>query len=241
MVKLYEFHDTNRLMASWWKEEKKFSNQSNGWYGTTNLREPYIYLMALIFQLYGEKDCTKFSEAWIPLAYIVAILGSSFNWGAIISKKLSTNVLQAQTPKEGEAPAFHMASYMLYVIYGRNVFAAMNLRWHVAKLHVHVYFDILWENIYKKYYALICNEFIVRIFFIIFKREFSRLFVATKKMILKLGHWYLDEHTTYIRVFGATRAPHFLPSHIPDRLIIGEICYQTILQGYNATLVKDKK
>jgi hypothetical protein len=31
------------------------------------------------------------------------------------------------------------------------------------------------------------------------------------------------------------------PAHVPDRLVIGEICYQMILKGYNATLVKDKK
>jgi hypothetical protein len=79
VVKFYEFHDTNRLMASWWKEEKKFTNWSNGWYGTVNLRETYIYLMALICRLYGEKECSKFSEAWMPLAYTVAISGSSFN------------------------------------------------------------------------------------------------------------------------------------------------------------------
>jgi hypothetical protein len=153
MVKFYEFHDTSRLMASWWKEDKKFTNRSNNWYGTMNLREPYIYLMALICWLYGEKDCTKFSEAWMPLAYTVAISGSSFNWGEIISKKLSTNVLQAQTSKEGEAPTFHMASYLLDVICTRNVFAGMNLSWHVAELPVHVYFNILWENRYKKSYA----------------------------------------------------------------------------------------
>jgi hypothetical protein len=29
--------------------------------------------------------------------------------------------------------------------------------------------------------------------------------------------------------------------YVPGRLVMGEICYQTILQGYNATLVKDKK
>jgi hypothetical protein len=50
-------------------------------------------------------------------------------------------------------------------------------------------------------------------------------------MISKVGHWYLDEHATYIRVFGATGAPHILPAHVPDRLVVGEICYQTILQG----------
>jgi hypothetical protein len=26
MVKFYEFHDTSRLMASWWREYKKFTN-----------------------------------------------------------------------------------------------------------------------------------------------------------------------------------------------------------------------
>jgi NAD-dependent dihydropyrimidine dehydrogenase PreA subunit len=56
VVKFYEVHDTSRLMASWWKEENKFTNQSNGWYGTINLRDPYICLMALISQLYGENE-----------------------------------------------------------------------------------------------------------------------------------------------------------------------------------------
>jgi len=69
VVKFYEFHDISRLMASWWKEEFFFTNWSNGWDGTVNLRETYIYLMALICRLYGEKDCSKFSEAWIPLEY----------------------------------------------------------------------------------------------------------------------------------------------------------------------------
>jgi hypothetical protein len=79
MVKFYEFHEINRLMASWWKEDKKFMNRSNDWYVTVNLRDPYIYLMALICQLYGERDCAKLSEAWMPLAYTVDIFGSRFN------------------------------------------------------------------------------------------------------------------------------------------------------------------
>jgi hypothetical protein len=127
MVKFYEFHYTSRLMASWWREENKFTNHSNGWYGTINLREPYIYLMALICQLYEEKDCSNFSEAWMPLSYIVAIVGSRFNWGSIISKQLRICVQQDQTSKEGETPNFYMASYLLDVICTRNVFARMNL------------------------------------------------------------------------------------------------------------------
>jgi hypothetical protein len=90
---------------------------------------------------------------------------------------------------------------------------------------------------------LICiyDEFIVHIHLILFKKECPRLSVAAKNMISKVGHWYLDERDTYIGVFEATGAPHILLVHVPDRLVVGEICYQTILQGYNASLVRDKK
>jgi hypothetical protein len=39
---------------------------------------------------------------------------------------------------------------------------------------------------------------------------------AAKKVISKFGHWYLDEHETYIRVFGAIGAPHFLPIYVSN-------------------------
>jgi hypothetical protein len=94
VVKFYEIHDTNRLLASWWKEYNKFTNMRNGRYTIVNLRDPYMYLMPLICRLYGEKDCSKFSEAWMPLAYTMEISGRSFNWGAVISNKLSINLSQ---------------------------------------------------------------------------------------------------------------------------------------------------
>jgi hypothetical protein len=94
---------------------------------------------------------------------------------------------------------------------------------------------------YKKYYALIYDEFISCSHFIIFNKEFPRLSAASKKMVSKVDHWYLDERSTYIRVFRATEAPHLLPTHVLDWFVVGEIYYQTILQGYNTTLVEDKK
>jgi hypothetical protein len=103
-------------MASWWREDTNFMNRTIGWYPTTNLREPYIYLMALLCRLHGEKDCSQFSEAWMPLAITVAISSIGFNWGTIISKQLSTCIKQAQVPKEGEFLTFYMASYLLDII-----------------------------------------------------------------------------------------------------------------------------
>jgi hypothetical protein len=75
----------------------------------------------------------------------------------------------------------------------------------------------------------------------LFKKECPRLSDAEKRVVSKVVHWYLDERDTYIRVFGATGALHMLTIYVPNQLVLGKICYHTILQGYNATLVKDKK
>jgi hypothetical protein len=112
---------------------------------------------------------------------MVAISKSSFNWGDIISKKLSICIQQAQTPKERETSAFYMASYLLDAMCARNIFSGMNLSWHVAEIPVQVYFNVLWENMYKKSYSLICDEFIECIYFILFKKECLRLRLRPKR------------------------------------------------------------
>jgi len=78
----------------------------------------------------------------MPLAYIVAISGSIFNWGAIISKQLSTRIEEAQNPKNGETPAFFMTSSLLDAICARNVFPGLSLSCNVSEFPFHVYFNI---------------------------------------------------------------------------------------------------
>jgi hypothetical protein len=138
VVNFYKSHDSSWVMASWGREDNKYTNRSTGWYHMANLRETYIYFMALICRLYGEKDCSIFSEEWMPLDYTVEISGSGFNWGVIISKQLSIYIQQAQKPKEGNTTTFYMASYLLDVMCARNIFDDINLSWHVAELPVHV-------------------------------------------------------------------------------------------------------
>jgi hypothetical protein len=106
----------------------------------------------------------------MPLDFTVAILGTGFNWGAIISKQLSTCIKKAQAPKEEDTPTFYMASYVLDVICARNDFARINRNWHPLELAVHVYFNILWEKRYKKSYVVIYDHFIAPIYFFLFRK-----------------------------------------------------------------------
>jgi hypothetical protein len=88
----YEKYERRKILNNWWKEDKKFTKRSRGRYAISNMREPYMYVMILFCRLYGEKDCSQFSEAWLPLAYYVAMWGRKFNWGGFISKQLSLNI-----------------------------------------------------------------------------------------------------------------------------------------------------
>jgi hypothetical protein len=60
-------------------------------------------------------------------------------------------------------------------------------------------------------------------------------------IIKNIGDWYLMEHGTYIRIYGATKAPHLLPCFFIDKLVLQEISYQTVIHGVGVTLYHKKK
>jgi hypothetical protein len=60
-------------------------------------------------------------------------------------------------------------------------------------------------------------------------------------IIKRIGNWYLMEHGTYIRVYGAMKSPHLLPRFVPDRLVLQEVAYQTVIHRVSGILYRDKK
>jgi hypothetical protein len=49
------------------------------------------------------------------------------------------------------------------------------------------------------------------------------------------------EHGTYIRIYGAMKPPHLVPWFIPDKLVLQEVAYQTIIHGVGGTLYRSMK
>jgi hypothetical protein len=70
---IYDGNNIGKILLGWWKEDKKFVNRNNGCYEIANLQELYMYLMKFLCCLYGEKGCSRFSYAFLPLAYIGSI------------------------------------------------------------------------------------------------------------------------------------------------------------------------
>jgi len=57
----------------------------------------------------------------------------------------------------------------------------------------------------------------------------------------RIGDWFVMENGTYIRVYGATKDPHFLPRFILDKFVLQEVAYQTLMNGTGETLTRDNK
>jgi hypothetical protein len=97
----------------------------------------------------------------------------------------------------------------------------------------------LWENKYKKRYTKKCDNFLTQLYFIIFHEECPKLTGHARNLIICIGSCYIQEDLTYINIFGATTTPHLFPRYVLDRLVVGKIAYQTILQGFDASLLKE--
>jgi hypothetical protein len=57
----------------------------------------------------------------------------------------------------------------------------------------------------------------------------------------KIADWYIEEHFSYIRVFGCSVPPHALPNFLPDRLVCREVAYQTVIGGISKELKAAQK
>jgi len=49
------------------------------------------------------------------------------------------------------------------------------------------------------------------------------------------------EHQNYIRIYGATKAPPLLQIFFPDKLVLQEVSYQTMIHKVGENLYEEKK
>jgi hypothetical protein len=118
------------------------------------LREPYQYLMGLLYMLYGLKDCSIFRDSWIPLSYDVANYGWTFKWGAILSSTITRALERTKENNTELALSFLMSAYLLDYVCASLEFLGMN--WEKNNnLPISEIFQHLWLNKYKSSYSII--------------------------------------------------------------------------------------
>jgi len=66
-----------------------------------------------------------------------------------------------------------------------------------------------------------------RVYMALFNKAPPRISVEAAATIKLLGHWYLEEYFTVIRI-GGNEEVDYLPWYVPDRLALREIAFQTV-------------
>lgn len=62
-----------------------------------------------------------------------------------------------------------------------------------------------------------------------------------KEGLESIGHWFVEELSSYIGLFGSEVSPHILPQYIPGILALREVANQVDLNGQTKNLSKLQK
>ena len=124
--------------------------------------------------------------------------------------------------------------------YASSSFPALNWCWSDKSPHVHIYcFDMWDDNFIARVYEL-CDLFLGSMYFKIFKDDAHAFSQGPRELISVYGDWYVGEYFSYIRIWGSNIV-HLLPRIVPDRMVLQEFAYQTVIYGAFSKLTKHKK
>jgi len=93
----------------------------------------------------------------------------------------------------------------------------------------------------KELFYEICNYVVVLIHISIYGSPPPRISDQIVANLGKIVDWYIEEHFSYIRVFGCFIPPHVLPIFLLDRLVCREIAHQIVLGGISKGLKEVQK
>ena len=76
---------------------------------------------------------------------------------------------------------------------------------------------------------------------LIFLIECNCMSEETLNIVEDNGHYYLSEEGLYLRMFGGTRAPSFLPKYATDYVVHKQVVRQLYIDGIGNFLFDHKK
>jgi hypothetical protein len=99
----------------------------------------------------------------------------------------------------------------------------------------------LWKEKAKYFFYEICNYVVVPMHIAIYGFPPPRISDQIVANLGKIANWYIEEHFSYITVFGCSVPPHALPMFLPDRLVCRELAHQTVLRGISKEIKAAQK
>jgi hypothetical protein len=137
------------------------------------------------------------------MIYEVTKRGIFFNQVAILSNSLEKSIGRVKYNTLLGPQELYISSYLLHVVCSCNSWIGLGWSWSLEKPHVHVYFKDLCKHTYKYHFSLICDGFLAPFYELIFYVPCPRISSEVVEVLKNIRDWYQNEHSTYIRVYGA--------------------------------------
>lgn len=167
--------------------------------------------------------------------HVVVEDGKVMNWANILAVNFLNTIRKYKDVVKGSEPPFFMAAYILDLVCVAIPFPELNLFWKCNTLAIHEMFQILWVDKYPVHFYSICSIIMPQVFCALNGSLPPRLSGEARNTIQLLGHWYLEEYFTVIRISG-NDVVHYLPWFVPDRLVLREISLQMVYCGLSVHL-----
>jgi hypothetical protein len=193
------------LIKDWCSRPEKFRVDSHGVYAISSLEPHMMYVAMMMCRLYGRENTAHFLLPWVPIMHTVAE-GYSFDWAKILSDNLVREITKYQSLKsKGQLAPFFMSAYIMDVVCFMTPFPLMGWNWTPTSVDpIHVYHSKLWEDKLRDFFYEICNRVVVPMHTAIYGFPPPRISNKIVANLGKIADWYIEEHFSYIRVFGCS-------------------------------------
>ena len=113
-------------------------------------------------------------------------------------------------------------------------FEKLNCSWKEGKEPIYAAYQILWAHKYHNFYKLICEEFLMPLYQLIFLEECKCLSEGDQDIIMEYGDYFFSEEGTYLRMYGGTKANLMLPKYSIDYVVHKEAIRQLFLDVFGS-------
>ena len=112
-----------------------------------------------------------------------------------------------------------MGSFLINSILCLHPFEKLNYSWKEGKAPIYTGYQLLWDHIYHSSYKLICEEFLMPLYQLIFLEECKCISEGALEAIREYGDYFFSEEGTYLRMYGGTKAPSLFPKYATDYIV----------------------
>lgn len=178
----------------------------------------------MLCRLMGEKNCNLFKKEWVPYMYAVVVHGQILNWANILADVMQKVLRRYLEVPEGAKPLFFMSAYLLDMVCAMIEFLELKMKWGGTPTPVCELFSMLWVENYIPHFYTICDRVMPQVYLTLFNEAPPRISPEAAITIRLLGHWYLEEYFTIIRI-ARNEEVDYLPWYMLDRLALREIVF----------------